>query len=109
MSEADAQAVPAVEIPSSARVRLTAKAMMRTDKVTGNPMLLYPEGALALNPTGAAIVELCDGRRTFGELVAALAERYKAPVEKLRPDVAGYIRRLKERGLVEVVGGGSPA
>jgi pyrroloquinoline quinone biosynthesis protein D len=106
MSESDAGAVPE-EIPPGARVRLTAKAMLRTDKITGNPMLLYPEGALALNPTGAAIVELCDGRATFGEVVAALAAKYNAPVEKLAPDVAGYIRRLKERGLVEIVEGDS--
>ena len=91
------------EIPPGARVRMTAKAMVRTDKITGKAMLLYPEGALELNPTGAAIVELCDGQRTFAQMVAALAVMYNAPAEKLGVDVAGYIGRLRERGLVEIV------
>jgi pyrroloquinoline quinone biosynthesis protein D len=86
------------------QVRLAAKAMVRIDKVTGQPMLLFPEGALALNPTGAAIVELCDGR-TFGVIVQELASRYNAPADMLENQVEQYLARLRERGLVEVIEG----
>ena len=36
------------------------------DPVRQRPVLLYPEGAVLLNDTGAAILELCDGARTRG-------------------------------------------
>ena len=89
--------------PPEARLRLAAKARVQTDKVSGKPALLYPEGALLLNPTGAAIVALCDGRHTFPEMVAALAERYAAPPDTLARDVAAYLDRLRERGLLELL------
>ena len=41
-------------------------------------MLLYPEGAVLLNDTGAAILELVDGRRTVGHIATVLNERYQA-------------------------------
>src|ERR1700687_5007720 len=74
---------------------------IQPDQVSGKPALLYPEGVLLLNPTGAAIVELCDGRRTFGEILAALALRFQAPAEVLSGDVAEYLGKLCDRGLVK--------
>ena len=85
------------------RFRLSSKSRVRTDKITGKPALLYPEGVLLLNPTGAAIVELCDGQHTFAEMVTQLAERYSAPYDKLLPDVTEYLGRLRERGVVELI------
>lgn len=80
--------------------RLSPKARVQADRVTGEPALLYPEGALMLNPTGAAIVALCDGKRSVREIVAALAERYAAPVEALAPDVEAYLIRLRDKLLI---------
>ena len=34
-------------------------------------VLLYPEGAVLLNDTGAAILELCDGQRSVAEIAAS--------------------------------------
>lgn len=90
-------------IPLEARPKLSAKARVQPDKVSGKPALLYPEGVLLLNPTGAAIVALCDGQHTFTEMVAALAERYGAQPDALAGDVAGYLDRLRERGLLELL------
>ena len=87
-------------IAPDARPRLAGKARVQTDKVSGKPALLYPEGVLLLNPTGAAIVELCDGQRTFSEIAATLAERYNAPPDAVLTDVAEYLNRLRERGLL---------
>jgi len=67
------------------------------DQVRGQPVLLYPEGALLLNPTGAAILELCDGRRSIAEIARMLGERYGADVDA---DVAEYLSRLAERELI---------
>lgn len=90
-------------IDSEVRLRLSPKARVRADKISGKPALLYPEGVLLLNPTGAAIVELCDGQHTVREMVSELAVRYNAPPDKLSRDVAQYLERLRERELLEVV------
>ena len=86
----------------SARPRLAKKAMLRRDKQTGKDVLLYPEKGLVLNPTGAAILKLCDGERSFDAIVAALHENFgdSAPVD-LEQEVDRFLRSLGERGLVE--------
>ena len=92
-----------MQLPSSEmRPRLSARARLQTDKVTGKPILLYPEGVLMLNPTGHAIVSLCTGENNFGEIVTKLAERYKKPPAEISPQVAEYLNRLRERNLLEL-------
>jgi pyrroloquinoline quinone biosynthesis protein D len=89
-------------IDAGVRPRLAAKARIQTDRVSGETVLLYPEGALLLNPTGAAIVGLCDGRRTFAELVDELAARYDTLSVELSGDVGEYLMRLRDHGLLEL-------
>jgi pyrroloquinoline quinone biosynthesis protein D len=60
-------------------------------------VLLYPEGAVLLNETGRAVLELVDGHRTVGEIARILGERYQADVEA---DVAEYLTTLAERELI---------
>jgi pyrroloquinoline quinone biosynthesis protein D len=50
---------------------------MRFDAVRGQHALLSPETVWAINDTGAAIVELCDGRRTVAEIESELLSRYE--------------------------------
>src|SRR5882762_7390711 len=80
--------------------RLAAKVRIQTDHVGGGPVLLYPEGVMMLNPTGAAVVALCDGSRTEGEIKAELAERYAAPADQLAADVSELLGQLRKRGLL---------
>ncbi len=91
-----------MQLPSAdMRPKLSARARLQTDKVTGKPVLLYPEGVLMLNPTGHAIASLCTGEMTFQEIVVKLAERYKIPAEQISPQVADYLNRLREKNLLE--------
>jgi pyrroloquinoline quinone biosynthesis protein D len=92
-----------MQLPSpDMRPKLSSRARVQTDKVTGKPVLLYPEGVLMLNPTGHAIVSLCTGEITFGEMVANLSTRYKKTPEEISPQVAEYLNRLRERNLLEM-------
>jgi pyrroloquinoline quinone biosynthesis protein D len=90
-------------VPPEMRLRLSARARVQTDKISGKPALLYPEGVLLLNPTGAAIVELCDGKHTFVQILSLLARRYNSTPASLSTDVSEYLDRLRERGLVELI------
>lgn len=73
------------------RPTLARKARLRTDRMTGDTLLLYPEHGLVLNPSAAAILRLCDGR-AVGEIAAELG----APVA----DVLEFLIVLQDRGLV---------
>lgn len=88
--------------PADMRPKLSSRARVQTDKVTGKPILLYPEGVLMLNPTGHAVVSLCTGEATFDEIVANLAARYKISPQEISPQIADYLNRLRERNLLEM-------
>jgi pyrroloquinoline quinone biosynthesis protein D len=77
--------------------RLWRLARLEYDTVRQRHVLLYPEGAVLLNDTGAAILELCNGSRTVSEIVAILSERYHTDV---RADVTEYLDLMAGRELV---------
>ena len=74
-------------------------ARLEFDPVRQQRVLLYPEGVVLLNPTGAAILELCDGQRTVADLAAILEERYHQDVVN---DVIEYLSRLADQDLIRV-------
>jgi pyrroloquinoline quinone biosynthesis protein D len=65
-------------------------------------VLLAPEKVVVLNPTGAAILALCDGQRTVAEIVITLAARFDQAVDA---DVHAFLRRLAARGVLELARG----
>lgn len=77
--------------------RLWRLARLDFDPVRQRHVLLYPEGAVLLNDSGAAILELCDGDHTLEQIATILTERYQADVGA---DVAEYLTRMSERELV---------
>jgi coenzyme PQQ biosynthesis protein PqqD len=65
--------------------------------VRQRPVLLYPEGAMILNDTGKAILELCDGARSIADIAGILGERYGSDVTA---DTIEYLDMLARRDLV---------
>ena len=67
-------------------------------------LLLIPEGALRLKGPARAIVDLCDGQRTMGEIAAELKRRYpSADAVRIETEVAALLARLRDRGALEAV------
>lgn len=66
----------------------------------GTAMLLVPEGALMLNPTAAAALELLDGQRSIAEIALQMAETFDVTEEQAREDVGTLLARLAERRLI---------
>jgi coenzyme PQQ biosynthesis protein PqqD len=88
-------------IDAGARPRLAPKARLRTDRLTGKSLLLYPERGLALNDTAAEIVKLCTGLATVAEIVDSLVAKYGAEKrEALTAEVAAFLQSLAERNLL---------
>jgi pyrroloquinoline quinone biosynthesis protein D len=84
-------------LTASSVPRLWRLARLNFDSVRQQHVLLYPEGAVLLNPTGAAILELCDGQRSISAIARILGERYNCDVID---DVTEYLSQLAERELV---------
>jgi PqqA peptide cyclase len=85
--------VPSPLGPSS-RPRLAEGVRLHRRRRGGRAALLWPEGGTWLDETGAAILDLCDGRRSVDEIVAVLRREYDAPAEVLRADVLDGLQRL---------------
>jgi pyrroloquinoline quinone biosynthesis protein D len=79
-------------VPSFARgVRLRREA-------DGSMLLLVPEGVVRLNATAAAALDLVDGKRTQGEIVAELEARgFDATAACIAEDVGALFERLRAR------------
>jgi pyrroloquinoline quinone biosynthesis protein D len=84
-------------LSSSSVPRLWRLARLDFDTVRQQHVLVYPEGAVLLNPTGAAILELCDGQRSIAAIAQILGERYNCDVVD---DVTEYLSQLADRELV---------
>jgi pyrroloquinoline quinone biosynthesis protein D len=87
-----------VTLSPDAVPRLWRLARLDYDPARQRPVLLYPEGAVLLNDTGRAILELVDGTRSVGQIAAELSDRYQTDVTA---DVAEYLSQLAERELIQ--------
>ncbi len=65
-------------------------------------MVVFPEGALRLQGTARAVLERCDGNRTFEQIVQELEATYNAsdPV-KIRQDAVAFLERLQQKRVVD--------
>jgi pyrroloquinoline quinone biosynthesis protein D len=86
-----------VALTSGSVPALWRLARLDFDPVRKQHVLLYPEGALFLNDTGASILELCDGRRSIDEIAGILGERYQCDV---LADVTEYLSQLAEKEFI---------
>jgi pyrroloquinoline quinone biosynthesis protein D len=87
-------------IPLDSRPRLAPHVRLQIDRVTSQPVLLFPEGVLELNESAHAIVARCDGASTTAEIVAALAAEFEADESQLSADVLKCLDDLQRRQLV---------
>jgi pyrroloquinoline quinone biosynthesis protein D len=84
-------------LTSSSVPALWRLARLDFDTVRQQHVLLYPEGTVMLNATGAAILELCNGQRSIEAIARILGERYNCDVID---DVTEYLSQLAERELI---------
>ena len=67
-----------------------------------NRVILFPEGAIKLQGTGRQVLERCDGKRTFAEIIDELRTDFgKTDPEKIRADISGFLEQLQRRRIVD--------
>ena len=69
-------------------------------------MILFPEGAIKLQSTGRQVLERCDGKRTFGEIIAEIQKEFgTTDPHKIRArykHVPGTTAASTHRGLLMI-------
>ena len=91
-----------MSIEDTWRPRLASRARLKFDAIEKQEMLMFPEAALALNETGAAIVRLCDGAHSINEIVDQLSEKYSsADCDALMREVMDFLDTIRARGLLQ--------
>lgn len=68
----------------------------------GSSMLLIPEGALLLNASAYAALDLIDGRRTMSEIVRGVVDRFEVSEETAFAEIGALFERLAERHFISV-------
>jgi pyrroloquinoline quinone biosynthesis protein D len=86
----------------TARPRLAPHVRLRFDPARQRHVLLAPEAVSVLNRTGAAVLGLCDGRRTVAEILAELHRRYDHVADD---EVRRFLDRLAAKRCVEITNG----
>ena len=79
-----------------------------------HPQVRYtrvPEGALVvlhdqkelktLNPVGALILDLSDGSRTVGEIIARVTQEYGVAPAEAETDALAFLEELLEQGVID--------
>ena len=82
------------------RPALASHVRMKIDPVSGDPVLLFPEGVLVLNSTAHDILLLCNGRERGREIIVGLSAQYEIDAATLEADVADCLADLLQRNLI---------
>lgn len=61
-------------------------------------VILYPEGMVELNQSSAEILQLCDGTRTFPQLVEELEAKFET--SNLAGDIEGFLNVALENSWI---------
>ncbi len=64
--------------------------------------VLFPEGAIRVQGTGRAILELCDGQRNMLQIIEDLQKQYilVSPV-RIREEADRFLEKLQEKRIVD--------
>ncbi len=67
-----------------------------------NRVILFPEGKINLQGTGLQVLERCDGRRTFSEIISGLQKEFgTADPAKIRSDIGVFLEQLQRKRIVD--------
>lgn len=75
---------------------------LRHDAGRGRWIILAPERVYDPDDTAVAVLKLCDGKRSVGEVSATLAAEYQAPLDVVTTDIISMLQDLADKGVVTV-------
>jgi pyrroloquinoline quinone biosynthesis protein D len=84
----------------NSRPALAAHVRLQIDPVSNDPVLLFSEGVLVLNPTAHDIVLHCNGKTRIEEIVTALSDEYEVDKATIQADALECLTDLLARNLI---------
>jgi len=93
----------ALKTETTAKGEFLVTVPRRTDWVGRALALVFAvpkERKIALDQVGADIWELCDGRHTVEDIIAALTRKYRLNRKEAEVSLTAYLRQLGRRGLI---------
>jgi hypothetical protein len=59
--------------------------------------------SLYFNETGALVWQLCDGKRTVGQIIDVLCQMYPESADQIKPEVSALIASLLDKQVAELL------
>jgi coenzyme PQQ biosynthesis protein PqqD len=91
-----------ISLDAQSRPALARGVRLRNDPITGEPVLLFPEGVLPLDAATHDILIRCSGQATVASIILSLAEEYETDPGTVRADVCECLAQLRQRMLVAI-------
>jgi pyrroloquinoline quinone biosynthesis protein D len=88
-------------IGEGSRPALPRHIKMRHDAGRGRWILLAPERVFEPDDTAVAVLKLCNGERSVGDIAAVLSHEYQAPLDVIKSDVVRMLQDLADKGVVK--------
>lgn len=92
-----------ISLDEQSRPVLARGVRLKDDPITGEPLLLFPEGFLPLDDIAHDILLRCTGGQTLDAIICSLAEEYEADADTVRTDVCECLEELRQQMLVAFV------
>jgi pyrroloquinoline quinone biosynthesis protein D len=89
-----------ISIDGQCQPMLARGVRLRDDPLTGEPILLFPEGVLPLDEITHDIVCRCSGEATLDSIILSLADEYEMDCDTIRLDVSECLVHLRQRMLI---------
>src|SRR5262245_10938482 len=87
-------------ITAASQPALSRHVKMRHDAVRDRWTILAPERLFTPDGTALAVLRLCDGTRTVGNIAGELAQTYNAPTERILDDIVLLLQDLADKRVV---------
>jgi len=90
------------EFAPSAKPRLLRGVRLKHDEVRGGYILLAPERVVRADPIAVAVLQRCDGIRSFADIVDELCAVYKGDRERIENDVRVLLVDLFTKRMIGI-------
>ena len=89
-------------VRADAKPRLPRGVRLSEDPVRGGWNILAPERVLMANGATVEILKLCDGARTFDDIVGLLADRFDVDRTRIETDAGALLADMSSKRMVDL-------
>lgn len=88
-------------ISAESKPALPRHIKLRHDAGRGRWIILAPERVFNPDDTAVAVLKLCDGTQSVGDIAKVLSQEYQAPIDVVTSDIIAMLQDLSDKGVVK--------